>query len=47
MPRKMTLKQKISKATYDKQSLNKTALNLKRSIDEVNKVLDSTGKKNK
>lgn len=39
------IKQKVYHLTYDKQAMNKTALRLQRSVDEVRKVLDRTGMK--
>ena len=43
MPRKISIKDRIERATYDKTDLNKTILSLKKSLDEVSGVLN--GKK--
>lgn len=39
MARKVSLTEKLGRATYDKMELNRTVLNWKKSLDEINKAL--------
>lgn len=43
--RKQTLQDKIGQAVMEKPGLNKKLLNVRRSLDEVNKILKKDGKK--
>ena len=45
MGNKYGLKHKISMAAYKKTSLNKRAVTIKKSFDEVNKILNSSNTK--
>lgn len=39
MARKMSVTERLGRATYDKMDLNRTVLNWKKSIDDINKAL--------
>lgn len=43
----MNMKQILAKITADKKGLQKRTVRLKRSLDEVNQLLDSIGKRKK
>ncbi len=47
MARKQTWKDKIGKSTFDKPELNKRALELKRSFDEISSLLEGLDKTKK
>lgn len=44
MKRKMSLQEKLSRALCDKRNLNRKALKIKKSLDEVNGILDKVSK---
>lgn len=47
MAKKLTWKDKIGKSTFDKPVLNKRVLELKKSLDEIDRLLSGTNKTKK